>query len=169
MVVRVPGAAGPPPSEPAAVEYERCDHEEWQYRKRTQSNGVVVVVRQCDRCGSNMGAVPKASHDIARLPVFDEDRPKRYWAERDARFQAARQARDARWWAWYDAYLRSPQWRAKRERVLARDRGVCQGCLSAVATEVHHTDYRRVGNELLIDLTSLCDKCHATAHPEKSA
>ncbi len=166
MIAVAPGPAGPKP-ESVPVAYERCEHATWQLRKRTQSNGVVVVVRQCDLCGANMGAVPKASHDLTKMATFDEEKPKRYWAEREARFKQSRQEDSERWWTWYNAYLLSPQWRAMRERVLARDRGVCQGCLTARATQVHHLTYQRVGRELLIDLTSLCDTCHTVAHPDK--
>lgn len=172
MIARVPGPVGPPPvASTVAVEFDQCRHAAWKHARRTQSNGVVVVVRQCDDCGANMGAVPKAGRDLTALPAFDDAKRADWlkarredWSER---YAAAREERDQEWRDWYDAYLQSPEWRAKRQWVLTRDRGICQGCLQATATQVHHTDYRRVGRELLIDLTSLCDTCHAAAHPDK--
>ncbi len=172
MIARVPGAVGQPPvPTPVTVEFEQCRHTAWRYARRTQKNAVVVVVRQCAVCGANMGAVPKAGHVVATLPEFDDDRRASWLARRQAdwaeRHKAARAERDREFWEWYDAYLASPSWHEKRKAVLVRDKGVCQGCLVARATVVHHTTYARVGRELLIDLVSLCDTCHGIAHPDK--
>jgi len=48
----------------------------------------------------------------------------------------------------YIAHLRSPEWAVKRRAVLERTHNVCQGCGasgSAVALEVHHLTYERLG------------------------
>ena len=73
------------------------------------------------------------------------------------------------WWDWYSAYLRSPEWAAKRQRVLERDSFLCQyqNC-RAIATEVHHLTYERVGEELLEDLLSVCGGCHTCIHGRRS-
>lgn len=64
----------------------------------------------------------------------------------------------------YRAYLESTEWQERRQKVLQRERFVCQGCRKERATEVHHLDYRHVGHELLFGLVALCDDCHRRAH-----
>lgn len=163
MKLVVPGAATPKP-EAEPTKYRRCEHPSHTVCRRTQSNGVVVVVRQCRMCGSNMGAIPKAGHDLATLPVFDEEKPKAFWAEQQKRYEDARAEDGVRFQRWYAAYLQSPEWWAKRNAAMNRDQHLCQGCRCRPATQVHHLTYARVGRELLIDLTSLCDDCHEAAH-----
>lgn len=52
---------------------------------------------------------------------------------------------------------------------VARARGVCEGCRSARATQVHHLTYQHAGHvvpggELLWELVAVCDDCHDRAH-----
>lgn len=41
----------------------------------------------------------------------------------------------------HNAYLASPEWRDRRQRVMDRAQGQCEGCRLAQATEVHHLSY----------------------------
>jgi len=73
--------------------------------------------------------------------------------------------------AGYTAYLKSPQWAAKRAQVIFRDLGQCQAdvgekrkCGSRKDIEVHHLTYVRFGNEAMTDLVTLCHDCHEKAH-----
>lgn len=76
------------------------------------------------------------------------------------------------WWAWYRAYLRSPEWKAIAAACVALAGAVCEACGVAPKTtrdvrkkhQVHHTTYVRVGRELLSDLLYLCPRCHRKAH-----
>jgi 5-methylcytosine-specific restriction endonuclease McrA len=71
------------------------------------------------------------------------------------------------WWAWYNAYLRSAEWKMKREGVLLRSQGRCEKCDKRLPIQVHHLTYERVGNELPEDLAALCFDCHRPIHPGK--
>jgi len=64
------------------------------------------------------------------------------------------------WWDKYQIYLSSKRWEVKRQKILERDKYLCQSCLELGATEVHHLSYDRVGCELSQDLVSLCSDCH---------
>ena len=67
------------------------------------------------------------------------------------------------WLRQYSQYLQSPEWRAKRDLVLKRDNYVCQACLNALATQVHHKSYEFVdlaGSEPAFDLVAICTPCH---------
>jgi hypothetical protein len=86
--------------------------------------------------------------------------------------RAERQARDSRldpeWWSWYDAYLDSPEWAAKRTRVMERAGRMCEGCGCYPAVQVHHLTYAHAGNEFLFELVAICLSCHAALHPGTS-
>lgn len=77
----------------------------------------------------------------------------------------------------YQQYLRSPQWREKRDAVLKRAGGKCEECTREYkirgkwngymvwpVQEVHHLTYERVGNENLDDLIGLCKRHHHAEH-----
>lgn len=64
----------------------------------------------------------------------------------------------------YQEYLRSEKWQAIRQRVLIRDRHLCQACLKNRAFEVHHLHYKNIYNEFMFDLVSVCTECHERLH-----
>jgi 5-methylcytosine-specific restriction endonuclease McrA len=64
------------------------------------------------------------------------------------------------------AYLRSPEWKARRNEALLRAGGRCMDCGSSKNLYVHHLTYKRHGNELARDLRVLCRRCHRKRHGE---
>lgn len=71
-------------------------------------------------------------------------------------------------------YYQSRRWRSLRERILRRDKYLCQDCKRygrrRSAAEVHHIKPREEWPELQWDpnnLISLCNECHNKRHPEK--
>jgi hypothetical protein len=80
--------------------------------------------------------------------------------------QAEREERGDLFWRWYNEdYLSSPQWKERRSLVLRRAGGICEGCLTAPATVVHHSQaayeqLRETGQELMCELRALCSHCH---------
>jgi 5-methylcytosine-specific restriction endonuclease McrA len=81
-------------------------------------------------------------------------------ANRDA--EAEQKQRE--WRERYEAHLKSDKWRVMRARVLKRDGGICQGCLTNKVTQVHHLTYDRMGDEMMFDLVSVCGDCHDRIH-----
>ena len=63
----------------------------------------------------------------------------------------------------YAEYLKSPEWKVKRNAVLVRDGHRCRLC-GNTATEVHHLTYDRKYNESLYDLVAVCRECHQAVH-----
>jgi 5-methylcytosine-specific restriction endonuclease McrA len=61
----------------------------------------------------------------------------------------------------YLEYLETPEWWAKRKRLLARANYRCERCGGCGPLEAHHRIYDRLGWELLEDLELLCPTCHA--------
>src|SRR3990167_484374 len=63
----------------------------------------------------------------------------------------------------YQAYLNSPEWKAKAEEAKKRAGYRCQLCnrpRGVVKLEAHHRTYERVGQERPEDITVLCGECH---------
>lgn len=144
----------------------QCPHGAYELRRRKYANGIVHFVYQCLWCGASGRSIKKEQAleaGGAGAPEFDDGLRDRYWEEareqRSAEWEAGRQQRRDE----YQDYLRSPQWRRKRERRLAMDRWQCQarldGCVER-ATEVHHLTYDHRYNEPLFDLVSVCRPCH---------
>jgi hypothetical protein len=69
----------------------------------------------------------------------------------------------------YEAYLRTPHWRAVRRRYWASKRPKrCAACgIAGVPLDLHHKTYARLGKERLSDLTLMCRPCHEALHKRK--
>jgi hypothetical protein len=66
----------------------------------------------------------------------------------------------------YNEYIKSPAWAAKRRQVLIRDNYRCFDCGTSTRLQVHHITYKHLGNEPLEDLITLCTDCHTQRHDE---
>ena len=62
----------------------------------------------------------------------------------------------------YKKYMRSKEWKAKREEKLEAcdHKCECEGGCYRKATQIHHLHYDTLGNESMDDLQALCPKCH---------
>lgn len=64
----------------------------------------------------------------------------------------------------YTEYMKSPEWKARKKKALARQVDGCAICCSTKKLQVHHRTYKRLGHELETDLVVLCGRCHRTFH-----
>jgi 5-methylcytosine-specific restriction endonuclease McrA len=71
---------------------------------------------------------------------------------------------DKAWWARYNAYLRSEKWTAIRALIMKRAGGMCEGCLTRRAVQVHHLTYAHVCDEFMWELRAVCNECHERFH-----
>lgn len=154
-----------------------CQHPKKELREMIVSNGGIQCKHQCLVCGAPVGSALKKQSglppwDGEALSLYQDGRAAkrdsilrkyiRLNAENDAHL--TEKSRD--WQAEYQAYRRTPEWQVKRARVLRRADGICEGCLDAKATVVHHLTYANMGDELFFQLVALCQSCHEKAHPE---
>ena len=68
----------------------------------------------------------------------------------------------------YKDYMRSEQWKAKKQERIAIDKGCCM-CgrpLDKIkSVQVHHITYKNLGNEnVLTDICTLCGSCYKKTH-----
>jgi hypothetical protein len=71
------------------------------------------------------------------------------------------------WWALYQEYLASQEWKIKREQRLRIDGYRCIFSCSSQELHVHHIHYSNVGNENMDDLITVCKDCHSLIHKRK--
>lgn len=149
-----------------------CEHKDQRLTKRVVRTGAVQYVYQCMTCGRSMNQ--PLSHErirrefsAAQIHDFDESIEARYEQIRLAELKKDRADKKAEFFKEYNEYLRSDAWAKKRNRVLARCKGICEGCGDRRATQVHHLTYDHVYDELLFELVGICDQCHERAHAEE--
>jgi 5-methylcytosine-specific restriction endonuclease McrA len=146
-----------------------CDHPRVEVVfKEGLAAGSRVYLRQCQCCGEDLGKAKPSSLEAAHAPPYDAGLRPRWWQARSERLaeveREAKEEKSGEWWAAYNEYLRTPQWQAKRAKVMERSGGICEGCLERPAVQVHHLTYIRVGREMLFDLVAICIECHEEVH-----
>ena len=149
-----------------------CDHSHTEVRKKISASNAVLVRAQCLRCGSPVGPPIKkaqySSDGLLALPSWDPDIQRTYWSQHSNSYTEKRRKEEQRayseWLRYYNAYLRTDEWKQKRRLVILRAQGICEGCRCERASEVHHLTYDHVGEEFLFELVALCDACHKRFH-----
>jgi 5-methylcytosine-specific restriction endonuclease McrA len=162
-----------------------CDQQALHPVKLITSSGTIQVRTQCQNCGdlrpNSLGGYSKEQRE--RLPLVDlrkkEERQNKYsdlvksfWSKISEKRSKQHEAGKKKWMAKYNDYLNSPAWKAKRLAVLKRDEYLCQCCLNAYATQVHHKSYQFVdmqGSEPAFDLVAICVPCHEKVEAMKKA
>lgn len=138
-----------------------CRHDQIELRKQPLADGRYHLRNQCLVCGQLVGsAQPHAGVDLDQLAVVDVTLQEAYVRRHREAAEAERQERHLR----YEAYLLSPEWSAIREKVLKRDKYICQGCLANEATQVHHRGYQHCRDEFCWELVAICRDCHQRYH-----
>lgn len=64
----------------------------------------------------------------------------------------------------YNKYLKSPEWKKKRELVFDTYGRTCSMCGSIHNLEIHHKHYKNLFKEKIKDLMVLCEPCHSKIH-----
>mgnify|MGYP000274206070 CR=1 FL=1 len=156
-----------------------CEHENKEIRLRTIRGGSIQRVEQCLKCGravSNAYSKEKVLELTGKenIPEFDselmENWEKSYAEECKSIMEGYESRKDferAEFFQEYDKYLLSEEWAKKREKVLNRANGICEGCGENNANQVHHLTYKNVGAEFLFELVAICHECHDRLHEQK--
>jgi 5-methylcytosine-specific restriction endonuclease McrA len=149
-----------------------CSHSEYAIRKVKPNNASWMYRNQCVNCGRANGQwikkslIPNADAILeAPLDQLPEYEKQRYF-ELEKIGQKHLEMKSDKGNAEYASYLRSPAWKAKREKVLTRANGHCEGCGENTATQVHHLTYQNIYKEFLWELVAICDDCHDRVHQD---
>jgi hypothetical protein len=154
------------------VKHTGCCHSpNMQYVRFKQINDTYVLRMQCFTCYQLNGKAFKKT-EVSNFDSLIEAMPEmtmnERWQEKDRFIKFINENKYRISQNNYSIYLSSDEWKAKRKEVLKRDSYICQGCLTENATEVHHTTYSNIGNELYYQLVSLCSDCHERVHNPKT-
>lgn len=155
--------------QPRVLSRYKCPHEQDELRRRTLANGSVQYVRQCLGCGkATTNPISRAKISNAdTLQPFDEALDKAGYEVGGEDAKAKKDQQREEFFALYDEYLASDDWAERRQLVMERAGGLCEGCRKAPAVRVHHLTYEHVFNELLYELVALCVPCHERAHEKR--
>lgn len=152
----------------------------WQANPHEYGAGKIHVIDEEDpaktMCGRYLDAVPgkvftgkptcKVCMDRVVARPVQRKQSEIYEAQRQ-QVDAAREFERKQWWAQYNVYLKSEQWRKVRARVLKRAQYRCEGCDECAASQVHHLTYENMGNEFLWELRAVCNACHDRFHAQQ--
>lgn len=155
---------------------QSCPHETKEIRRPTLLNRHIQYRYQCLNCGELIGSaissrtIPQnvIDADVNLRELNKKLRSDAYEAIFQKHIKIQKRESDDRA-KWYGKYLKSNAWKDKRQKVLERANGLCEGCRDAEPTAVHHLTYDHLGDELLFELVALCDRCHLKCHPEVSS
>lgn len=140
-----------------------CKCDKLSMRRWEKAHGFIYAY-QCQTCGRRVGNWVKKADAITKhgneIQVADAEVAHRL----DERRQAETDDRREAWQKVYREYLASQEWKARRALVLKRADNMCEGCMIAPATQVHHLTYDNAGAELLFELVAICAECHERVH-----
>lgn len=161
----------------AARPFLRCHHEHMRLGYIACANGVRQYRHECVICGYKGNAIRTSSltesEKASAVEIPAGGRDDTPWSQyrtavqeciterRNADYAESMEVERERYAEWLS---RSDEWADMREKVIRRDGGLCQGCLTACATQVHHLDYRDKYAPFAFQLVALCDKCHTRYH-----
>lgn len=159
----------------AAWQSEACSHPQQFTGKSVNAGGVEVFKRYCRTCGiATTQQLPHRTIQGTTVTLIDGAKreklidqyinDRREGLEEIVARAADRMQPDRR--ADYAKYLNSAEWREKRDAVIDRCGGVCEGCRKQSASDVHHLSYRNIHREFLFELVGLCRDCHERWHEQ---
>lgn len=127
---------------------------------RQQLNDLLVAARRVAEGRTKMGDESTLTCKECTQAQFAwrDERREAEWQQREARLRELRTMP-------YREYLRSPEWRGRRQQHLRSAGYRCQLCNQGeTVLDVHHRTYERRGAEYFKDLIVLCRDCHAKFH-----
>lgn len=167
--------------ETSALGSKPVKHRLWAADPHQFGPGKIHIVDAADAsktfCGRFLSAIPGRVSEsgqptcricldrVVRRP--EQERQAKEWERRRQEQEKERQREREEWHARYATYLKSPEWAARRAKVMMRAGGMCEGCLESKATQVHHLTYEHVGAEFMWELRAICRACHERLHGER--
>lgn len=156
--------------------YYECDHVGLVHNtKKTIKGGTIQIVQQCQGCGEKTSTALARKHftqeQFDAMPPFNalREQERRDYQNnlilqwREYFYKKQEQAKQNRTRE-YDRYLQSAEWKRKRDLVIQRAGGICEGCGINRATQAHHLHYEHLYNEFLWELKAVCRECHERVH-----
>lgn len=141
-----------------------------KYIKIQTSRNNDKIFRYCIPEDELSKLAPFRNSEIKINPLSQPDYYTNLWAEQDKEKEKEKERyghfiEERKKRVDYQEYLKSPEWKEKRDIRLALDGYTCRLCGSGKNLHVHHISYKNLGTpEEVDDLITLCEKCHARVH-----
>ena len=149
---------------------------EWDYRYKRGESGRITLYCQCSYCGKkHRTGVQKHSEvpnllekiHLGEIKMYDDNlyeikgpNYNNYRKIQQIKYEKENEGQKKQWFDEHSEYLKTDKWKSIRLKVLKRDDYLCQCCLEATATEVHHLSYAHWKDEWMHELMSVCYNCH---------
>jgi len=148
------------------MECIECD---FKFVKQSKVNGDFMLKKQCFKCGQCEGKTFKfdligGKQNLFNIPILNEEKLRLFYDLQQQKRQTEYAVKLEEKRKEYYEYLKSDKWKLKRQKVMLRDKNICQACLTRQATDVHHLTYKHIYNEPLFDLVAICRPCHEKLH-----
>lgn len=141
-----------------------CGSKDLRFVKYVIANGRIQIRKQCFNCGVvEMLNYKQALFNLDELPFLDKELKEKFTKKVVSRSKLKKEMFNNNESYYREVYLKSEDWKAKRDSIIERDLGVCRSC-GDKAKDVHHITYIRVYKERKNDLISLCRICHTETH-----
>jgi 5-methylcytosine-specific restriction endonuclease McrA len=131
--------------------------------KYEMSNKRIQLRKQCFNCGYLNTTNYKHSlfENLENIPFYSKENRDNFKNNRinNSKLRNNIGSKDY----YNEVYLKSFEWKNKRENILKRDNYKCV-CCNSDATQVHHINYNNVYLENFTDLISVCYNCHQKIH-----
>ena len=156
----------------SSEEVAKCPHKNATICRRIYKNKSLAILKQCWDCGAPIEQPLKqetySKEQIDEMPAWDTcfdatelgEKVMQWAKDRDNTLADERRRKQAR----YEAYRATPEWKKRRDAVILRAQGICEGCRERKAEDVHHTTYNNITTEFLFELVALCHQCHERLH-----
>lgn len=140
-----------------------CGNKELTFVRYIIKGGRTQIRKQCLTCGkvNSMNYKFSLFSDVNKIPLYDSELRLNFYKKSAERREIKKEIGGKEYYN--NVYLKSDEWKSKRESILKRDNFKCV-CCGGNAEQVHHINYLRVYSENYNDLLSVCKSCHTKIH-----
>lgn len=121
------------------------------------------IKKACRACGmiKSMNYKYSLFEDINKLDILDYSDKEVYRKTLYSKIESMNNLESKVYYN--NVYLKSKEWRRKRNLIFKRDNGICRFCKKD-GSDVHHITYDNLMRESWMQLITLCRDCHLKVH-----
>lgn len=145
-----------------------CSSTNVHWVRYVMKNKRIQLRVQCYDCGRLHLDNHKFSsvEDINKVPFMDEELRENFYDKVNQKRDLKKEMFENGDSYYNEVYLKSDEWRRKRNHIISRDSGKCVICDKTNNLNVHHITYNHVYNEPSEHLLTVCRDCHENIHSD---
>jgi len=153
------------------INCEKCNSTNLEFVKYKFKNGTINIRQQCFDCGRlHLHNFKRKNFKLENLSFVNKKLKNEFSNKmqnlgkiKSIFFNYSSLHKDRKWKYYFNVYLKSDEWKHKRELLMNYYKWECQECNNK-ATDIHHKTYDNIFCEKFEDLIPLCRKCHNKKH-----